>query len=173
MLAHFFLIQLSFSPTVWFQVRSGNYNNTTSAKVKLVNLLDSDVRWVEEQLRHREPLVVEPDGLFAFIRSASQLRAFEETPPKGREIRQHVIPSDFEKRPDVSFRCRRWFLDLDLGVFPGQAQVLVKVERNKAGIFLGSVHDVRLFQDVDLSVRDDLLQVVRQKFAADVDSGRG
>ena len=144
-----------------------------STKAKLVNLLDSDVGGVEEKLWHREPLVIEPDGLFAFIRSASQLRAFEETPSKGREIWQDVIPSDFEERLGVGFWYRRRFLDLDLGVFPGQPQVLVKVERNEAGVFLAGVHYVRLFQDVDLPVRDDLLQVVRQKFAADVDPGRG
>ena len=122
---------------------------------------------MKKQLRHHEPLVVQPDRLFAVGRTSGFFRAFEETASQRSEIGQDVISSRFEQR--LAF-CRRVFLDPNFCVFGWNLQILIEVEGDEAGVLFAGVHDVGLFEDVDLSIGDDFLQVIRKELSANVDT---
>ena len=120
--------------------------------MSLSNLLDSDIGRMKEELRHHEPLVVQPDRLLAVSRPSGFLRAFEEAASQRSKIGQDVISSGFEHRLAVG---RRVFLDPNFCVFGRNLEIVIEVEGDEAGVLFASVHDVGLFEHVDLSIGDD------------------
>lgn len=133
----------------------------------LPNLLNADVCRMKEKFWDHKPLVVQANGLLAVDGSTSFFGAFEETASQCRKVRQNVISRYFEKWKAFLLLI---FLDSNLGIFECHLQVVLEVDGDKAGVLLARVHDVSLFEHVDLSIRNYFFEVICQKFSTDVDT---
>ena len=108
------------------------------------------------------PLIVENDALFSVVHLRFDLP--NNPSSESSKIREDILPSNGVIGP-VSPPL--------FGICSGRPHVLIKVQCDVACVLFGGVHHVGLVQDVNLPVRDDLLQVVRQHLASNVDTDDG